>query len=80
LFPLEVSPDHNTLHACGSVTDTMKVVKLEKKKAPNHAWEIPYMCKKMSKNGLHRKDAHTDAYNLIFQALTQIIQERTNPA
>jgi hypothetical protein len=58
----------NTGHAFGSITDTMKVVKLKKKKNTPEKYHIY----KMSKNGLQMNDANIEVYNPISEALQEV--------
>jgi hypothetical protein len=61
----------NAGHAYGSITDTMKIVKIEKKgKSLKHTRK--YHIYKMSKNRLRMNDTYTDVYNSIFEVLQEL--------
>jgi hypothetical protein len=47
----------NTGRACGSITDTMKVIKIEKKGKHLNTQEKYHICK-MSKDGLHMNNTY----------------------
>jgi hypothetical protein len=55
----------NTGHAYGSITDTMKIIKIEKKGKYLNALE------KTSKNGWHMNDAYINVCNPIFGAIQE---------
>jgi hypothetical protein len=63
----------NTRHAYGSMADTMKVLKTERKGKHLNTLE-KYHIYKMSKDGLRMNDTYIDTHNLIFE----VIQELNN--
>jgi hypothetical protein len=63
----------NTGHTCGSITDTMKTLKTQRKERHLNTLER-YCMYKMRKNGTQINDAHIDTHNPIFE----IIQEENN--
>jgi hypothetical protein len=58
----------NTGHTYGNITDTMKIVKIEKKEKHLNT-SVKYHISKMSKNRLHMKDTYTDVHNLPLEYL-----------
>jgi hypothetical protein len=61
----------NTGHACGSIADTMTVLKTEKKgKLPNTLEK--YHIYKTSKEGRQMNDTYIDTHNPIFEVIQEI--------
>jgi hypothetical protein len=58
-------------HAYGNITDTVKVVKIEKKRKHLNILE-KYHTHKMSENRLHMNDTYIDIHNPIFEALHEL--------
>jgi hypothetical protein len=59
----------NTGHAYRNTTDTMKVIKIEKKKEKHINTLEKYHIYKMSKDELNMNDTYIDAYNPIFKVM-----------
>jgi hypothetical protein len=59
----------NTGLAYGSITDIMKVVKIEKKRNTSAHSRNIYI---MSKNRLHMNDIYIDVYSPIFEVLKEL--------
>jgi hypothetical protein len=58
----------NTGHTYGNITDTMDIVRTEKK--GNHMISLEqYHIHTISKNKLHMKDTYIDTHNPIFEVL-----------
>jgi hypothetical protein len=58
-------------HAYGSIIDTIKIMKIEKKGKHLKTLEI-YHIHNIYKNRLHMNDAYNDVYNTIFKTLQEL--------
>jgi hypothetical protein len=61
----------NTGHSYGSVTDSSKVIKIEKREKHLHTLET-YHIYKMTKYGLHRNDTCINVYNPMSDTLQEV--------
>jgi hypothetical protein len=61
----------NTGHAYGSITDTTKIIKMEKKGKRLNTLE-KYHVYKISKIRLYKNDAYSDVYNPTFETLQEL--------
>jgi hypothetical protein len=61
----------NTGHAYGNITDTMDIIKTEKKEKHMTTLER-YNIYKISKNKLHMKNTYISTHNPIFEVLQEI--------
>jgi hypothetical protein len=68
-----------TGHQYRSITDTMKVIKIQRKGKHLNTLER-YHIYKMSREGVHMNDAHVDVHNPIFEALQEVNTRSINPA
>jgi hypothetical protein len=60
----------NTGHSYGNITDTMKIIKVERKgKQVNTLERYVY---KISKEGIHMNDMHNETYNPISEVIYSI--------
>jgi hypothetical protein len=63
----------NTGHAYGNTTDTMRVIKTEKKgKHVNTLEKYHILIYKMGKDGLHMNHTYINVYNLIFKVIQEL--------
>jgi hypothetical protein len=60
----------NTGHACGSITDKMKIIEIKKRRKRLNILE-KYHIYKINKNRLHMTDTYIDVYNPIFEILQE---------
>jgi hypothetical protein len=61
----------NTGHSYGSITDTMEIMKIERKGKHLNTWE-KYHIYKIIKEGIHMNDIHDEIYNPIFEVINSI--------
>jgi hypothetical protein len=63
----------NTRHTCGNITDTMDIIRTEKKgKHLNTLGKYHIRVYKISKNKVHMYDTYIDIYNPIFETLQEL--------
>jgi hypothetical protein len=65
----------NTGHSYGSITDTMQIMKIERKGKHQNTLE-KYHIYRISKEGIHMNDIHDETYNPIFEVINNIDTRR----
>jgi hypothetical protein len=65
----------NTGHSYGNITDTMEIIKIERKGKHLNTLER-YHIYKISKEGIHMNDMHDETYNPIFEVINSIDTRR----
>jgi hypothetical protein len=65
----------NTGHSCGSITNTMEIMKIERKGKHLNTLE-KYHIYKISKEGIHMNGIHDETYNQIFEVINNIDTRR----
>jgi hypothetical protein len=65
----------NTGHLYGNITDTMEIIKIERKGEHLNTLER-YHVYKISKEGIHMNDMHNETYNPIFEVIHSIDTRR----